>query len=71
MVNMETRLSIDRFEGMLKLAVQGCKVLSEEMDAVVRAWMEDLVDKVKVGRGEGQQSSGRRIQGEVDGMDIG
>ena len=42
LVNMETRLSIDRFEGMLKLAVQGCDVLSEEMDSVIRAWMEAL-----------------------------
>lgn len=48
-VNMETRLSIDRFEGMLKLAVQGCKVISEEMDRVIRAWTASMASKVKEG----------------------
>lgn len=48
-VNMETRLSIDRFEGMLKLAVQGCKVISEEMDRVIRAWTASMAEKVKEG----------------------
>lgn len=46
LVNMETRLSIDRFEGMLKLAVRACKVLSEEMDDVIRAWTEGLAQKL-------------------------
>ena len=48
-VNMETRLSIDRFEGMLKLAVQGCKVISQEMDNVIRAWTANMAEKVKEG----------------------
>lgn len=48
-VNMETRLSIDRFEGMLKLAVQGCKVISQEMDRVIRAWTASMAEKVKEG----------------------
>lgn len=48
-VNMETRLSIDRFEGMLKLAVQGCKVISQEMDRVIRAWTAEMAEKVKEG----------------------
>lgn len=51
LVNMETRLSIDRFEGMLKLAVQGCRVLSQEMDAVIRGFTQDLADKLKSGAG--------------------
>jgi exosome complex component RRP41 len=49
LVNMETRLSIDRFEGMLKLAVQGCRVISDEMDKVIRAWTASMAEKVKEG----------------------
>jgi exosome complex component RRP41 len=49
LVNMETRLSIDRFEGMLKLAVKACKILSQEMNDVIRAWTQDMSDKLKSG----------------------
>lgn len=48
-VQMETRLSIDRFEGMLKLAVQGCKVLSEEMERVIREWTTGMAARTKGG----------------------
>lgn len=51
LVNMETRLSIDRFEGILKLAVQGCRVISHEMDVVIRGFTQDLADKLKSGAG--------------------
>lgn len=50
LVNMETRLSIDRFEGMLKLAVQGCRVISEEMDNVIRTWTEGMAESLKAGQ---------------------
>lgn len=48
-VNMETRLSIERFEGMLKLAVQGCRVLSEEMENVIRQWTTGMATRIKLG----------------------
>lgn len=51
LVNMETRISIDRFEGLLKLAVSGCKVISQEMDTIIRGWTEGLVDRVRGGTG--------------------
>ena len=51
LVNMETRLSIDRFEEMLKLAVQACRVISREMDNVMRAYTKELADKLKTGAG--------------------
>ena len=49
LVNMETRLSIDRFEGMLKLGAKACAVISAEMDEVARAWTEDAAEKMAGG----------------------
>jgi exosome complex component RRP41 len=46
LVNMETRLSIDRFEAMLKLAAEACAVVSKEIDAVIRNWGEQTHDRM-------------------------
>lgn len=70
-VNMETRLSIDRFEGMLKLAVQGCKVISQEMDSVIRAWTANMAEKVKEGPKyyTSDHSRARLVRSDNDDMD--
>lgn len=65
LVNMETRLSIDRFEGMLKLAVQGCRVLSTEMDSVIREWTASTARKLRQGQGASVKSSAA-----MDAMDM-
>ena len=57
LVNMETRLSIDRFEGMLKLAVQGCRVISQEMDTVIRDWMATTSQMLKQGGASNAKST--------------
>jgi len=49
LINMETRLSIDRFQGMLKLGAQACAVISAEMDDVIRAWAEETQDRMTGG----------------------
>lgn len=72
LVNMETRLSVDRFEGMLELAVQACAVLSEEMDTIIRSWTEELAGKLR--SGTGTTASGRRVggvNGFNDDMEVG
>lgn len=55
---METRLHVDRFEEMLTLGVEACKVLKEEMDGVVKDRTERIVERrsIKIGgHGTGQE----------------
>jgi exosome complex component RRP41 len=46
---METRLHVDRFEEMLELGVEGCRVLKEEMEGVVKAWTSKTVERMEIG----------------------
>ena len=49
LASMETRLHVDRFEEMLQLGVEACKVLKEEMDDVVKERTKSVVDRMKSG----------------------
>jgi exosome complex component RRP41 len=60
---METRLSIDRFEGMLRLAVEAAAVVAAEMDAVVREWAERTARTMKAGL---SASLGRRADDDLE-----
>lgn len=44
LASLETRLHVDRFEEMFRLAVQACKVLHKEMDAAARERTKGLID---------------------------
>ena len=39
LVNMETRLNLDRFEGMLRLGAKACAVISQEMNQIAMAFV--------------------------------
>jgi exosome complex component RRP41 len=65
LVNMETRLSIDRFEGMLRLAVEAVAVVAKEMDEAVREWAEQTAKTMKAGL---SASLGKRAD-DLDMMD--
>ncbi|AFR94724.1 exosome complex component RRP41 [Cryptococcus neoformans C23] len=62
LAQMETRLHVDRFEEMLTLGVEACKVLKEEMDGVVKDRTERIVERrsVKVG-GQGTGQGGEMV----------
>ncbi|WVW78828.1 hypothetical protein I302_100790 [Kwoniella bestiolae CBS 10118] len=55
LAQMETRLHLDRFQEMLELGTEACKVLKVEMDEVVRGYTGRLVERmdVRVGGGVG------------------
>lgn len=49
LAQMETRLHVDRFEEMLELAVEGCRVLKDEMEGVVKQWTSKTVERMDIG----------------------
>ncbi|KZO96557.1 ribosomal protein S5 domain 2-like protein [Calocera viscosa TUFC12733] len=51
LVSMETRLHVDRFEEMFKLAMEGGKVLRGEMDRIVRERTAALARQMEGGGG--------------------
>jgi exosome complex component RRP41 len=51
LVNLETRLSLDRFEAMLRLAAQACDVIRAELNSALRAWAEEDADHAQRMRG--------------------
>ena len=46
LAQMETRLHVDRFEEMLLLGVEGCGVIKNELDRVVRERTRKAVEKM-------------------------
>lgn len=48
LVNMETRLSIDRFENLLKTGARACRIISQEIDENIRAWAEDANERLQL-----------------------
>lgn len=54
MVNMETRLYIDRFQALLDLAIKGAQVLKEDMEGLLRQNAEELRDKALGKKSVGQ-----------------
>lgn len=46
LAQMETRLHVDRFEEMLRLGVQACVALKEEMEAVVKENTRKVVERM-------------------------
>jgi exosome complex component RRP41 len=51
LAQMETRLHVDRFEEMLLLGVEGCKVIKDEMESVVKARTGKVVERMALGVG--------------------
>ena len=59
LAQMETRLHVDRFEEMLGLGVEGCRVLKVEMEGVVKEWTRSVVERMKVRNGgDGARDTG-------------
>lgn len=48
LAQMETRLHVDRFEEMLLLGTEACKVIKDEMEQVVKTRTERVVDRMSV-----------------------
>ncbi|WVR04293.1 hypothetical protein IAU60_001293 [Kwoniella sp. DSM 27419] len=48
LAQMETRLHVDRFEEMLGLGVEACRVLKDEMEGVVKAQTRTVVERMGV-----------------------
>lgn len=46
LVQMETRLHVDRFEEMLLLGVEACKIIKEEMESIVKKRTRVIVDRI-------------------------
>jgi exosome complex component RRP41 len=46
LAQMETRLHVDRFEEMLLLGVEGCKVIKDEMESVVKDRTRKVVQRM-------------------------
>ena len=46
LVQLESRLSIGRFEAMLRLATGACEVLHEELRIAVADWAEDTAERL-------------------------
>ncbi|WRT65110.1 uncharacterized protein IL334_002052 [Kwoniella shivajii] len=51
LAQMETRLHVDRFEEMLNLGVEACKVLKNEMELVVKDKTRKIVDRMEIKSG--------------------
>jgi exosome complex component RRP41 len=49
LAQMETRLHVDRFEEMLLLGVEGCAVIKEEMESVVKDRTQRVVKRMAAG----------------------
>ncbi|GAA95196.1 uncharacterized protein L969DRAFT_92075 [Mixia osmundae IAM 14324] len=47
LVTLESRLSTDRFEGMMRLGQQACVVIGQELERVTRAWAEPLSARIR------------------------
>lgn len=59
LAQLETRLHVDRFDEMLGLGVQGCKVLKAEMEEVVKERTRKVVERMQVGtKGTGPSQGG-------------
>lgn len=53
LVNLETRLSLDRFEAMLRLGAEACDVIRTELNEATRTWAESTAASTdRLGRGE-------------------
>jgi exosome complex component RRP41 len=48
LASLETRIHVDRFEEMLRVGVEGCKVIKEEMEGVVKSRTEKLAERMKL-----------------------
>ncbi|WVF70165.1 hypothetical protein IAT40_004953 [Kwoniella sp. CBS 6097] len=48
LAQMETRLHVDRFQEMLDLGVEACKVLKDEMEGVVKEKTRKIVERMDV-----------------------
>lgn len=62
LAQMETRLHVDRFEEMLLLGVDACKVLKEEMETYVKARTGKVVERMRLAV-EGQRTQAGYIDG--------
>ncbi len=49
LLSLETRIHVDRFEEMLLVGVEGCKVLKEEMERCVRKRTRLVAERMKLG----------------------
>lgn len=45
---LETRIHVDRFEEMMRVGVEGCKVLHQEMQSEVKKRATVMVDRMKL-----------------------
>ncbi|WWC87253.1 uncharacterized protein L201_002141 [Kwoniella dendrophila CBS 6074] len=48
LAQMETRLHVDRFEEMLNLGIEACKVLKDEMENIIKQKTEKIVERMNV-----------------------
>jgi exosome complex component RRP41 len=48
LATLETRIHVDRFEEMLRIGVEGCKVIKDEMEDVVKSRTGKLVERIKL-----------------------
>ncbi|KAJ9107688.1 hypothetical protein QFC21_001148 [Naganishia friedmannii] len=51
LATLETRIHVDRFEEMLDVGVEGCRVLHMEMQAEVRQRTTTIVERMQMGQG--------------------
>lgn len=51
LATLETRIHVDRFEEMLDVGVEGCRVLHAEMQAEVRQRTTTIVERMQMGHG--------------------
>lgn len=56
LATLETRVHVDRFEEMLRVGGEACRVLHEEMRGEVRRRTGRVVERMQMGQGGGQGS---------------
>lgn len=65
LATLETRIHVDRFEEMLAVGVEGCKILKAEMEAEVKKRTGTMVERMKLNalpdRAGGMKDSDRDI----------
>ena len=64
LVSMETRLHVDRFEEILRLAGEAGPVIHKEMRAVVRQRTKDLLDGMNKGLKESNPAEDAMVEDE-------
>ena len=51
LATLETRIHVDRFEEMLDVGVEGCRILHAEMQEEVRRRTATVVERMQMGQG--------------------